>query len=195
MSAWDSALNVVKTLAPTIATALGGPLAGGAVTALESVFGITPKPDATTDDRQSSLAAAISGATPEQLAAMRAKDQDYALAMAQAGFKDTETLASLSVQDRVSARTMQVSTKSLMPPVIGSAIILGSLGAAAAILSGRVDYANTTEATMVGTVIGYLFSEAKAVLSFYFGSSQGSEQKTQLLAQSQPAQNPFTGDN
>lgn len=188
MSAWTSALNVVKTLAPTIATALGGPLAGGAVMALESVFGITPTPTASTDDRQATLAAAISGATPEQLAAMRAKDQDYALAMAQAGFKDTETLASLSVQDRSSARSMQVSTRSLMPPILGSAIILGSLAAAAAILSGKVSYLNTTEATMVGTVMGYLFSEAKAVLSFYFGSSAGSDRKTELLAQSTGSQ-------
>ena len=186
MSAWDAALNVVKTLAPTLATALGGPLAGGAVIALESVFGITPKPDASTDDRQSAIAAAISGATPEQLAAMRAKDQDYALAMTQAGFKNMETLASLSVEDRTSARDMQVSVRSVMPPAIGSAIILGSLCAAGAILSGKVSYANTTEATMVGTVIGYLFSEAKAVLSFYFGSTRDTEQTNDLLAKSNP---------
>jgi len=186
VSAWTSALNVIKTLAPTIATAIGGPLAGGAVTALESVFGLTPSPNASTDDRTTALAAAISGATPEQLAAIRKADQDYALAMAQAGFKDTETLASLTVQDRVSARTMQVSTKSLMPPLLGSAIIAGSLAAAAAILLGKVGYANTTEATMVGTVMGYLFSEAKAVLAFYFGSSSSSDRKTELLAQSTP---------
>ncbi|HVM93416.1 MAG TPA: hypothetical protein VMT67_11425 [Terriglobales bacterium] len=186
MSAWDSALNVVKALAPTLATALGGPLAGGAVMALESVFGITPKPDASTDDRQATLAAAISGATPEQLAAMRAKDQDYALAMAQAGFKNTETLASLNVQDRVSARTMETSTRSIMPPLMGSAIILGSLGATAAILSGHVSMADTTTATMVGTVLGYLFSEAKAVLSFYFGSTSDTAQVNDLLAKSTP---------
>jgi hypothetical protein len=186
MSAWTSALNVVKTLAPTIGTALGGPLLGGAISALENVLGLTPNQDASTDDRQSAIAAAISGATPEQLAAMRKADQDYALAMAQAGFKDTETLASLSVQDRVSARTMQVSVKSVMPPIMGSAIILGSLGAAAAILAGKVTYVSTTEATMVGTVMGYLFSEAKAVLSFYFGSSSSSDRQTELLAQSTP---------
>jgi hypothetical protein len=186
MSGWDDALNVVEKLAPTIATVLGGPLAGGGVAALESVFGLTPKPDASTDDRQNAIAAAISGATPEQLAAMRAKDQDYALAMAQAGFKDTETLASLAVQDRSSARSMQVSTRSLMPPIFGMAIILGSLGAAAAILAGKVEYANTTEATMVGTVIGYLFSEAKAVLAFYFGSTRDTEQTNELLAKSTP---------
>jgi hypothetical protein len=186
MSGWDDALSVVEKLAPTIATVLGGPLAGGGVAALESVFGLTPKPDASTDDRQNAIAAAISGATPEQLAAMRAKDQDYALAMAQAGFKDTETLASLAVQDRSSARSMQVSTRSLMPPIFGMAIILGSLGAAAAILAGKVEYANTTEATMVGTVIGYLFSEAKAVLAFYFGSTRDTEQTNELLAKSTP---------
>lgn len=186
MSGWDSALNVVKTLAPTIASVIGGPLAGGAVTALENVFGITPSPSASIDDRTTQLATAISGATPEQLAAIRKADQDYQVAMAQAGFKDAETLASLAVQDRQGARNMQVSTKSWMPPVIGSAIIIGSLGAAAAILMGKVEYGNTTAATMVGTVIGYLFSESKAVLAFYFGSSQGSEAKTQLLAKAQP---------
>jgi hypothetical protein len=185
-SGWQDALNVVEKLAPTIATVLGGPLAGGGVVALESVFGLTPKPDASTDDRQNAIAAAISGATPEQLQAMRKADQDYALAMAQAGFKDTETLASLAVQDRSSARNMQVSTRSLMPPIFGMAIILGSLGAAAAILAGKVEYANTTEATMVGTVIGYLFSEAKAVLAFYFGSTRDTEQTNELLAKSTP---------
>lgn len=184
MSGWSDALNVVEKLAPTIASVVGGPLAGGAITALESVFGLTPNASQSQDSRQDAIAAAISGATPEQLAAMRKADQDYSARMAEAGFKDVETLASLSVQDRVSARDMQTSTRSIMPAVMGSAIILGSLAAAAAILSGRVSYANTTEATMVGTVIGYIFSEAKAVLSFYFGSTRDTEQANELLAKS-----------
>lgn len=187
MSGWTDALSVVKKLAPTIASVIGGPLAGGAVTALESVFGMTVPPNTSIDDRQNAVAAAITGATPEQLAAMRKADQDYAARMAEAGFKDTETLAALSVQDRVSARDLQVSTKSYMPPVLGCAIIAGSLAAAGMILFGKVSYASTTEATMVGTVMGYLFSEAKAVLSFYFGSSSSSDRKTELLAQSSPS--------
>lgn len=186
MSGLGDALGVVAKLAPTIATCLGGPLVGGAVAALENVFGITPAPTASTDDRQATIAAAISGATPEQLAAMRKADQDYAARMTEAGFKDVETLASLTVQDRTSARTMQVSTRSWMPPVLGSAIIAGSLGAAAAILAGKVSYGTTTESTMVGMVVGYLFSEAKAVLSFYFGDTQASARKTEIIAQSPP---------
>lgn len=186
MSGWTDALGVVERLAPTIATCVAGPLAGGAISALEGVFGLTPSPTASTDDRQSAIAAAISGATPQQLADMRKADQQYAVAMAQAGFKDTETLASLTVQDRVSARTMEISTRSIMPPIMGSAIILGSLGAAAAILGGKVSMTDTTTATMVGTVLGYLFSEAKAVLSFYFGSTSDTAQVNDLLAKSTP---------
>jgi hypothetical protein len=181
---WGDVASVVENLAPTIASVIGGPLAGSGVSALEKLFGLTPAPAASPSDRLNDVAAAIAGATPQQLADMRKADQDYAVAMAQAGFKDTETLASLSVQDRTSARDMQVSVRSIMPPVIGSAIIVGSLCAAAAILSGKVSYANTTEATMVGTVIGYLFSEAKAVLSFYFGSTRDTEQTNDLLAKS-----------
>lgn len=183
MSAWDSALNVIKTLAPTIATAIGGPLAGGAVTALESVFGITPKPDASTDDRTGAIAAAISGATPEQLAAMRKADQDYAVAMAQAGFKDTETLASLAVQDRSSARAMQISTKSLTAPFLAMFVTLGFFGVLAVMMFCTLPQ-ETHDALML--MLGSLGTAWTGVIAYYFGSSAGSDRKTELLAQSTP---------
>lgn len=183
MSAWTSALNVVKTLAPTLATALGGPLAGGAVMALESVFGITPAASSSTEGRQEALAAAISGATPEQLAAMRAKDQDYALAMAQAGFKDTETLASLAVQDRASARQMQISTKSWTAPFLAMFVTFGFFGVLAVMMFYQLPQA-THDALML--MLGSLGTAWTGVIAYYFGSSAGSDRKTELLAQSTP---------
>lgn len=183
MSGWTSALNVVKTLAPTIGTALGGPLLGGAIAALESVFGITPKPDASTDDRQSTLAAAISGATPEQLAAMRAKDQDYALAMAQAGFKNTETLASLTVQDTVSARDMQASTKSWTPTVLTLAITVGFFGMLLMLMYVTIPEANKA---IVYGFTGTLGTAWLVAVHFWFGSTQSNARQTELLAQSTP---------
>ena len=36
---------------------------------------------------------------------------------------------------------------------------------------------------MAGAVIGYLSSEAKLILAYYFSSSSGSDRKTELLAQ------------
>lgn len=186
MSGWTDALNVVKSLAPTIATALGGPLAGGAVTALESVFGLTPSPSSSTDDRQSAVAAAISGATPEQLAAMRKADQDYAARMAEAGFKDTETLASLAVQDRASARAMQISTKSLTAPFLAIFVTLGFFGVLSIMMFVPLQQA-THDALML--MLGSLGTAWTGVIAYYFGSSAGSDRKTELLAQSSPAGN------
>jgi hypothetical protein len=184
MSAWTSALNVVKTLAPTIGTALGGPLVGGAITALENVFGLTPSPNESTDDRQSTLAAAISGATPEQLAAMRKADQDYALAMAQAGFKDTETLASLAVQDRASARAMQISTKSLTAPFLALFVTFGFFGVLAVMMFVPLP-APAHDAFML--MLGSLGTAWASIIAYFFGSSASSDRKTELLAQSAPA--------
>lgn len=179
MSGWDSALNVVKTLAPTIATALGGPLAGGAVAALESVFGISPAPQSTIDDRQDQLAQAISGATPEQLAAVRKADQDYSLAMANAGFKDVETLAALAVQDRSNARAMQISTKSIVAPSLAVFVTVGFFTILGFMMFTELPKA-AHDALML--LLGSLSTAWAAIIAYYFGSSAGSDRKTELMA-------------
>ncbi|HJQ13096.1 MAG TPA: hypothetical protein VJ840_18835 [Gemmatimonadaceae bacterium] len=179
MSGWDSALNVVKSLAPTIATCLGGPLAGGAVAALESVFGISPAPDASQDDRQNAIAQAISGATPEQLAAVRKADQDYALAMANAGFKDTETLASLAIQDRADARAMQVSTRSRVAPFLALVVTGGFFTILGFMMLEPIPQA-AHDALML--LLGSLSTAWAAIIAYYFGSSAGSDRKTELMA-------------
>ena len=183
MSGWTDALNVVKKLAPAIATGIGGPLAGGAVAALESVFGLTPDASASTDDRQQALAAAISGATPEQLAAMRKADQDYALAMAQAGFKNTQELASLAVQDRSNARAMQIATKSFTAPFLAVFVTFGFFGVLAVMMFVQLPTA-AHDALML--MLGSLGTAWTGVIAYYFGSSAGSDRKTELLAQSTP---------
>lgn len=183
MSAWSTALNVVKTLAPTIATAIGGPLAGGAITALESVFGISPSTDSSNDDRQSALAAAISGATPEQLAAIRKADQDYALAMAQAGFKDTETLAGLKVQDTISARDMQTANKSPVPAWLTFFVTVGFFGMLAMLFFVNVPEGNKA---VIFSFVGTLGTAWLVVMHFWFGSTSDTVQVNDLLAKSTP---------
>lgn len=183
MSGWNDALNVVEKLAPTIASVFGGPLAGGGVMALESVFGLTPKPDATQDDRQSAIAAAISGATPEQLAAMRKADQDYAVAMAQAGFKDTETLASLKVQDTISARDMQTKSQSPMPAMLTVFVTLGFFGLLAALFMYPVPEGAKA---LIYSATGTLGTVWLVVVHFWFGSTSDTGQVNELLAKSTP---------
>jgi len=38
------------------------------------------------------------------------------------------------------------------------------------------------EAAFAGTLIGYLAANAQQVISYYFGSSAGSDRKTELMA-------------
>lgn len=68
MSNFDALKNVVKVVAPAIATALGGPAAGLAVASLSSL--LLGKSGGSTDE----IAAAITNASPETLVKLRELD-------------------------------------------------------------------------------------------------------------------------
>lgn len=180
---WSDALGVVAKLAPTIAAVVGGPLAGGAVTALEGVFGISPAPTAALADRQDVVAAAISAATPEQLANIRKADQDYAARMAEAGFKDVETLSQLTVTDTVSARDMMVSTKSMVPAALTALITVGFFGMLLVLAFATIPQDNKI---LFGSFLGTLGTAWLVSVHFWFGATQAGARTTELLAQSTP---------
>lgn len=196
--AWSDVLPVIENLAPVIATAVGTPLLGGAVAALESVFGLTPAPTATISQRQDAVASAVQGATPEQLASVRKADQDYAARMAEAGFANQEAIATLAVSeaklyvdDTADARRANSSNERVF--WLGIVILLtfafimaSSLVGAYLLMTGTLPVANAAVVGMVagfvGTVIGYTGALAQSVTSFFFGSSKGSETKSDQMA-------------
>lgn len=196
--AWSDIANVLEEVAPTIATALGTPVLGGAVAALEAVFGLTPDKSASMDSRQENIAAAVAGATPDQIAAMRKADQDYAVAMAQAGFADKEAIARLAVQeeqiyvtDTADARAKNAANARVfwLGVVILATfggVMSAALWGAYGILTGKVPIVDAAVVGMVsgfvGTIIGYVSANAQQVVSFYYGSSKGSEQKSEAMA-------------
>lgn len=196
--AWADVATVLERLAPTIATVAGTPLLGGAVAALEGVFGLTPKPDSSIDDRQEAVAAAISGATPEQLLAVKQADQQFAERMTELGFKDKEALAELAVKeeqvfvgDTADARAKNANNDRVFwlgVVVLGTfAVIMGaSLYGAYALLTGKLPVTNAAVIGMVagfvGTIIGYASANAQQVVGFFFGSSKGSEQKSEAMS-------------
>jgi hypothetical protein len=180
---WSSVVGVVENLAPSIATAVGGPLAGTAVTALERVFGLTPDANASVSQRQDDIAAAIAGASPEQLANMRKADQDFQVSMASLGFKDKEALAALNVQDVEGARDMQKSNKSWVPPVLTLFITAGFFGLIIAMIFCNIP---TDNKAILYTLIGTLGTAWLACIHFWFGDTQASADKTQIIAKAQP---------
>jgi hypothetical protein len=111
MSGIQTAISTVAKFAPTVASMLGGPLAGTAISALESLLGLSPAPDASTDDRASAAAAAVAGATPDQVLALKRADYDFQVQMATiaAGVTNAQVAADGDQVDQVN-QTMRAES-------------------------------------------------------------------------------------
>jgi hypothetical protein len=182
MAKWSDVVGVITKIAPTIGSAVGGPLVGSAITAIEGAFGVNKSSD-DIDKRKDSVAAAIAGATPEQMLALKQADNDFAAKMQQLGFENQQALEQLAVQDRESARQFNLASKnSWIPSIVGCVIVFGVLGIAAGVLFGEMK----AESALAGAVIGYLFNEASSVTKFWYGGSRATDRQTELLAQSAP---------
>ena len=155
-------------VAPTIATALGGPLAGIAVKTLSSV--LLGHENGSEDD----VSAAIAGATPDQLAALKKIDADFKAHMKELDI-DLERIAA---GDRDSARQMQRDTKDWVPKVLAVVITLGFFGILIWMLLNGMPKTGTEALLMM---LGALGTAWTGVVNFYYGSSAGSKQKTDAL--------------
>jgi hypothetical protein len=159
----------LKTIAPTVATALGGPLAGMAVSAVAKALNIAPEE---VQDVISSGKLTAEQVASIQLAELELKKQAQSMNL------DFEQLA---VTDRKSARDMQVATKSYLVPSLAIIVVTSFVGVVISTLAGF----STIDSVMAGTLIGYLSAKADQVLSFFFGSTVGSQRKTELLSKAE----------
>jgi hypothetical protein len=155
-------------LAPSIATALGGPLAGVAVKTLSSaLFGHE-------DGTEEQISVAMASATPDQLAAIKKIDADFKVQMKSLDID----LERISAGDRDSARQMQVATKDWTPKALAFFITFGFFGALVWILVFGIP---TTGTEVLLMMLGSLSTSWTGVVQFYYGSSAGSKQKTDAL--------------
>src|SRR6185312_8058361 len=120
--------------------------------------------------------------TGDQLVAMKQAEMQFQQAMTQAGFANEKDLANIAEQDRDSARQREAKVQDWTPRVLAYLIVGAFIGVVIATLGGwsRVD------SVLAGTLIGYLSAKCEQVITYYFGSSAGSDRKTELLAQAQP---------
>lgn len=159
----DKLLELLKGVAPVLATAVAGPAGGAAVSFLAKKLGV--------EDTVASVAQAIAG-DPEIAEKLRQMDFDY---------------AKLEQQDRASAREMQIAALA-QSDVFSKrfvyylatfwsvfAVIYILVITLADIPEKNVRFADTILGFILGTVIATL-------MNFFFGSSKSSLDKTEKLA-------------
>jgi len=165
----EQLLNLVRTVAPSIASAVGGPLAGMATKAIsEALLG---KPDGSEEE----LLQAAAKASPEQLLALKKAENDFALQMRELDI-DLERIAS---EDRDSARNREIKTKDWTPKILAGGITVGYFGVLFYMLTHGLPTTGGSEAMLV--MLGTLGTAFGGVMAYYFGSSAGSKEKTEAL--------------
>lgn len=163
-------LGIVKQIAPTALVAMGQPV-GAAL--LRQVLGGKDGDD---------VEKLVEGATltPDGIERLKLAEIELQKFESEKGIR----FAELDVADVQSARQHDIemrkqgdrTTKQLAWLIVGAFVALSATVVFAALLG-----LGPVESTLVGSIIGYLLGEAKQVTAFYFGSSRGSKEKTELM--------------
>ena len=158
----DTLIGLVKGAAPAVATALGGPMAGKAVSMISGMLGVEDNVEAVTKAIQA--------------------DPNLALKLRELDLKELE----LQNADRDSARKREMeivkSDAHFITKNITSLLALGTVAGAMVMtaLVFFVDFPDSQENIII-FVLGFLSSAATQVLSYYFGSSAGSKDKDEKI--------------
>jgi hypothetical protein len=163
--------EILANLAPTVASALLGPLGGVAVSAIGKIFGID---SATTSDITKAFQ--DGKLSPEQLSQIKALELQYQNEEKERGFRYAE----LEFKNTDSARKMQMETKSYFPATLSSGITVGFFAILLSLMFGGV-----TPSEPLLIMLGALGAAFGAVVNFWLGSNSTSARKTELLAAAQ----------
>lgn len=166
-------MTTLKSLAPTVASAFLGPLGGIAVSAVGNLLGVS-------DATQDKIAQAIQAGqmTPEQITQIKKLELEYQANEKERGFRYAE----LTFKDRDSARSANVQggvQRYLF--WLSLVLLLATLGSEITVLF--IGLPAGTPDIVAGRVLGLMDSVALMVLAYWYGTSSGSAQKTELLAQ------------
>jgi hypothetical protein len=157
----------LKQIAPTIATAMGGPLAGMAVSAISKAIGVEPEKvgDLISNNKLSA----------EQIASIKVAEIELQKQANELGLN----FEKLAVDDRKSAREMQAATRSWVPPLLAGSVTVGFFAILGGMMFGKMSVADNTALTMM---LGSLGTAWTGIIAYYFGSSAGSQAKTELMS-------------
>lgn len=166
----DDILNIAKsilsTVAPTVASALGGPLSGMAVKSIIQALGLSP------DTPQEDVLKEVTNSSPETLLKLKELENSFSAQMKQLEID----LKKLETDDRNSARNREIQVKDNTTKYLAFLIVFLYAAIQIWLVSGQVLPAEMREIVM--RALGTLDAIISMIFGYYFGSSIGSAQKT-----------------
>ena len=146
--------NIIGAVAPTIGTALGGPMGSMAANMVADALGCEPTPK--------KIEAAVQAATPEPLAELKKIDKDFVVRMKELDV-DLYALETADIQDARGKFSKDWTSR-----IMGIAVVGGFMGY---IFLVTLQPPEQNSEALINLVLGYLGGLASAVISFYFGAS------------------------
>ena len=152
--------NIVGAVAPTLGTALGGPMGGMAANMIAEVLGVPNTPKA--------IETAIQQATPEQMIELKKAENAFEVQMKEL---DVDVFK-LEVADGQDASSR--FSKDWTARIMGITVVGGFMGY---IFLVTLQPPEQNSEALINLVLGYLGGLASAVISFYFGASHSPDKK------------------
>lgn len=169
---WRGALQAV---APTVATMLGGPMAGLAATVVGRIL-LGKGDDTPTSAAEAQAAIAAAVATPEGLAKLR--EAEARIIELQANLQIE--LGRQAMEDRKDARAREVAVRDATPRILAALATFAWLAMMCALYLMPVPEGNRE---MLVRAMGTMDALLLLAWNYYFGSSAGSARKTETMDQ------------
>ena len=169
-------LGILGKVAPTVVSAVGSPLAGAALMAIGEIFGVKePTQEKISEFFQNGQL------TSDHIFKLRELEAKYKNDEAERGFKYEE----LTFKDRDSARTANVAGGTQRMLFWLSLLLLFlCIGAEIWVLFKGIP--PDTQELVAGRILGMLDAIALTVMNYWYGSTNGSARKTDMLAKAEP---------
>lgn len=163
----------IKTIAPMVGTALGGPLGGAAAAFLADKLGVS-------DKTVEAVSKVLNDGklSPEQIVSVKQAELEFQKFLESNKIK----LEEIAAADRGSARDMLTATKAKTPAVLTYIITLGFFG----VLGAMFYWPEVKESAPLMIMLGSLGTAWTGACAFWFGTTHGSQSKNDLLANSKP---------
>ena len=167
-SKWDKVKGALATVAPGLATGLGGPLAGAAVTFITKALGLKE------NDEDGAIAALST--SPDALLKLKIAEIEYQKFRDELGIKEE----ALHQQDRASARALAIARGQIPQISLSVAYTVAYFGMIFGIMLGYLELPDRS--SLFSGLIGILTAAQTQIMNYFFGSSSGSAKKTEVMA-------------